>query len=246
MPVLLGALDGTPGSTILAAIGAVLLLPVLYFALITFPVPKQAQGMPITEGLGLLRDGTLIAIALTLALQSGIEGVVNNWSTTFLQRAHGISPRDALLALSAYVAGMTVARLALSAILRRLPGGRVLLTAIAVAGLGITVLATATGAAGATAGLAVVGVGLSVAFPLLIGYVADLHPTMSGTAFSIVFVIALPGNMAANYLVGVLSAWYGAEHLPLWLGTCLVLQLGLAVLALRAYERRTRAPRPAA
>jgi fucose permease len=239
MPLLLGALDGIAATSIIGTIGAALLLPVLYFLVLDLPVPKHAQGFPIAQGAGLARDGALLAIALTLALQSGIEGVINNWSTTYLQHARGISPRHALLALSAYVGGMTVARVALTGILRTVPGGRVLLSGILVSGAGVAILAWAPGATTAATGLALTGIGLAAAFPLLMGYAADLHPDMSGTAFSVVLAIALPGNMAANYLVGVLSARFGPEHLPLWLGACLALQSGIAVIALRAYGART-------
>jgi len=245
MPLLLGALAGIAASTILGSIGAVLLLPVLFFAAIAFPVPKHAQGLPIAEGFGLLRDGALIAIALTLALQSGIEGVVNNWSTTFLQHARGVAPRDALLALSAYVAGMTAARIVLSSVLRNIPGTRVLLVGIGLSAVGIIVVAQAQDWSGAAAGLALMGIGLAAAFPLLMGYVADLHPSITGTALSVVLAIALIGNMAINYMVGVLSAWYGPQALPQWLGACLVLQLGVALVALRMHKARADPRTPA-
>jgi fucose permease len=240
MPVLLGTLSGYAYSTILAGIGAVLLVAVLYFALITFPVPKHAQGFPLAEGMRLVRDRGLMLIALTLLLQSSMEGVVNNWTTTFLQQAHGIEAHDALFALSAFVGGLTAARLVLGWVLRAVASERVLLTGIALAGVGIAVVAASTGPELASAGLAVVGIGLAAAFPLLLGYVADLYPAISGTAFSIVLAIALFGNMAINYLVGVLIAWHGAEHLPLWLGVCLALEFAVAVAALRAYKARVQ------
>jgi len=241
MPVLLGVMRGFAPALVLAGIGAVLALPVLWFAFIAFPVPKQAQGFPIAQGLGLVRDGTLVAIALTLALQSGIEGVVNNWSTTYLQHARGIGAAPALLALSAYVGGMTMARLVLAAVLRAAPGARVLVIGIACSLLGILVMALSAGAVGAAAGLALVGAGLAAAFPLLMSFVADLYPAISGTAFSVVLVVALAGNMALNYAMGALTASYGVRALPAYLAACLAVQLGLLAVALRAYAARTRA-----
>jgi fucose permease len=240
MPVLLGTLRAFSYSTILAGIGAVLLIPVLYFCLIRFPVPKHAQGFPLREGIGLWREKSLLLIALTLALQSGLEGVVNNWSTTFLQHSRGIDSRDALFALSAFVGGMTVARLALAGILKAMKSELVLFLGIALSGIGVLVIAVSTGMTGATAGLILLGIGLAGGFPLLLGFVADLYPAISGTAFSFVLVIALLGNMAINYLVGVMSEWYGTQHLPFYLGTCLVLQLGMAAAALRAYRARVQ------
>jgi fucose permease len=216
----------------------VLLVPVLYFGLISFPAPKHAQGFPLREGMTLWRDKGLLLIALTLALQSGLEGVVNNWSTTYLQHERGIDPRDALFALSAFVGGMTVARLALAGFPKTMRSDLVLVLGMALSGIGVLVTAVSTGATGASAGLVILGVGLAGGFPLLLGFVADLYPTISGTAFSVALVIALLGNMAINYLVGVMSEWVGAQYLPLFLGACLALQVGIATLALRAYHAR--------
>lgn len=238
MPVLLGTLGGYAYSTILAGIGAVLLVPVLYFGLIDFPAPKHAQGFPLREGMTLWRDKGLMLIALSLALQSGLEGVVNNWSTTYLQHSRGIDPHDALFALSAFVGGMTAARLALAGILKAMKSELVLFFGIALSGVGALVIAMSSGVTGASAGLVLLGVGLAGGFPLLLGFVADLYPTISGTAFSVVLVVALLGNMAINYLVGVMSAWVGAQYLPLYLGACLALQVGVVTIALRAYHTR--------
>lgn len=243
MPVLLGALDGVAYAAILSRIGALLLLPVVYFAFITFPQPKQAQGFPLAQGMGLLRDGGLLLIAATLALQSGIEGVVNNWTTTYLESGRGLGASQALFALSAFVAGMVVARLALAQVLRRLAGDRVLYVSMELSAFGIVLIVAAGSSAGiAICGFAVLGIGLAAGFPLLLGYVADLYPAISGTAFSVVLVIALLGNMGINYLVGVLSDALGPGLLPLYLGTCLVLQFVVLLAALRSVAKRIAAP----
>ena len=240
MPVLLGALEGVAYSVILSRIGAVLVLPVVYFGIIAFPVPKQAQGFPLAQGMGLLRDGGLLLIAATLALQSGLEGVVNNWTTTYLESGRGLGASQALYALSAFVVGMVVARLALAQVLRRVAGDRVLFVSMELSALGIALILAAGSSPGiATFGFAVLGVGLAAGFPLLLGYVADLYPAISGTAFSVVLVIALLGNMGINYLVGVLSDALGPGLLPLYLGACLALQVAVALAAIRSFKQRT-------
>ncbi|MHB0962852.1 MAG: MFS transporter [Gemmatimonadaceae bacterium] len=242
MPVLLGALEGVAYSVILSRIGAVLLLPVIYFAVIAFPVPKQAQGFPLAQGMGLLRDGGLLLIAATLALQSGLEGVVNNWTTTYLESGRKLGPSQALFALSAFVAGMVVARLALAQVLRRVAGDRVFFVSMELSAFGVVMILAAGSSAGLAAfGFAVLGVGLAAGFPLLLGYVADLYPAISGTAFSVVLVIALLGNMGINYLVGVLSDVLGPGNLPLYLGACLVLQWVVAIAAIRSFKKRIAA-----
>ncbi|MBW7934391.1 MAG: MFS transporter [Gemmatimonadaceae bacterium] len=238
MPVLMAALHGVPHEVVLSRIGIVLLAPLLYFAVISFPLPKQAQGFPLAQGAALLRDRTLLLVAFTLALQSGVEGVVNNWTTTFLQGVRGLEPAAALVGLSTYVGGMTVARLGLAGVLRRVAGGRVLLGGLLLALVGIVALVRAPGAMGGTIALALIGVGLSVGFPLLMGYVVDLFPHISGTALSVVLTIALPGNMALNYVTGVLNDAIGEIALPVVVTGSLVVELVLAALAMRALRRR--------
>ena len=46
----------------------------------------------------------------------------------------------------------------------------------------------------------------------MLGYVSGLYPDFSGTAFSIVFVIALLGNTLINYLVGIIAYNFGIHH----------------------------------
>jgi fucose permease len=197
----------------------------------------------LTQGVRLLSDRALLLIAFTLALQSGIEGVINNWTTTYLQGPRGIEPAAALLALSAYVAGMTGARMALAGVLKAAPAGPVLTGGLALAALGLSVVAWAPNAGVAAAGLVLVGAGLAAGFPLLIGYVVELHPTVSGTAISVVLTIALPGNMALNYVMGIIADWAGVGALPVYLGVTLALELVLMALALRAFAaRRGHAP----
>jgi MFS family permease len=135
---------------------------------------------------------------------------------------------------------MVAARLALAAVLRRMAGDRVLYVSMELSALGICLVVAAGSSAGlATSGFVLLGVGLAAGFPLLLGYVADLYPSISGTAFSVVLVIALLGNMGINYLVGVLSAAAGPGYLPVYLGVCLALQAVVALAAIRAFKRRT-------
>jgi MFS family permease len=63
------------------------------------------------------------------------------------------------------------------------------------------------------AGLILLGAGLAGGFPLMLGLVGDRYKELSGTAFSIVFVIALFGNMVINYTMGVIAQTYGIRHL---------------------------------
>ena len=86
MPLLLGLLSKYFDYTvILSAVGFFMILPVIYISLIIFPIPKQVQGFPLNEGVKLLKESALLLISFYLFFQSGIEALVNNWTTSFLQ-----------------------------------------------------------------------------------------------------------------------------------------------------------------
>lgn len=86
MPLLLGILSKRfDYPLILFTVGLLMLLAVIYFIAIKFPVPKHHQGFPIKKGLKLLSEPALLLTAFFLFFQSGIEGLINNWTTTFLQ-----------------------------------------------------------------------------------------------------------------------------------------------------------------
>jgi len=58
------------------------------------------------------------------------------------------------------------------------------------------------------------GAGLAAIFPIVLGYVGDRYPQQSGTAFSVIFFIALAGNMAINKTFGYIAHEYGVQQYP--------------------------------
>jgi MFS family permease len=79
--------------------------------------------------------------------------------------------------------------------------------------LGLVFLAIGKSFYLSVAGLILLGAGLAGGFPLMLGLVGDRYKELSGTAFSLVFVIALLGNMLINYAMGVIAQVYGIQHL---------------------------------
>ena len=75
IPSLLGILsEHYSFETILQGIGIIMLAGILFCIPIRFPAPKQAQGFPVKEGLGLLKESSLLLLSFILFFQSGIEG----------------------------------------------------------------------------------------------------------------------------------------------------------------------------
>ena len=73
IPSLLGVLsEHYSFETILQGIGIIMLAGILFCIPVHFPAPKQAQGFPVKEGLGLLKESSLLLLSSILFFQSGI------------------------------------------------------------------------------------------------------------------------------------------------------------------------------
>jgi MFS family permease len=77
------------------------------------------------------------------------------------------------------------------------------------------------------ASLCIIGAGFAASFPVILGYIGQVYANLSGTAFSIAFVIALTGSTLINYLFGVVSNVYGTKQLPVFIIAIIVLLLTL-------------------
>ena len=64
---------------------------------------------------------------------------------------------------------------------------------------GSLLLAFAGRSGAALPALVLLGIGFAAVFPILLGVVGDLYPGLTGTAFSLVFVMALMGNTCVPY-----------------------------------------------
>jgi MFS family permease len=109
--------------------------------------------------------------------------------------------------------GMTIMRLLLGSVFRNTNLKKLWIGAFSLIFLGLIFLAIGKYFYLSVAGLILLGAGLAGGFPLMLGLVGDRYKELSGTAFSLVFVIALLGNMIINYGMGVIAQVYGIEHL---------------------------------
>jgi MFS transporter, FHS family, glucose/mannose:H+ symporter len=199
---------------IVAGIGIFVLLPVIFFSLVRFPLPKQPQGFPIKHAFGLIKETSLIMLSFVLFFQSALEGITNNWSTRYLEQAGGLSPENALSALTVLALSLTLTRLVLGSVLKKAPSYLILYICVAFIFAGSIVLLGANTLTTAVVAMALLGIGFAAAFPVVLGYISVLYSTLSGTAFSIALFIALIGNTFVNYLVGLISQSAGIENFP--------------------------------
>lgn len=239
MPFILGFLENTVSTRhIVASVGFLAFLAAAVFVFITFPLPKHTNGFPIRRSLSLLKDRMLVIIALFLFCQCSFEAIVNNWTTTYLIKQVGASQSMALYALSLFVVGMTVMRLLMGSVLRNLSVKAILAISFVLLLAGIALLNTSVYLRAVT-GLVLVGGGLAAGFPVMLGIVATRYADLSATAFSLVLVMALFGNMLVNYLMGIAANAYGIHYLIYVALAELVLMTILGLLVLGRHKSKT-------
>ncbi|SFK47822.1 Fucose permease [Porphyromonadaceae bacterium KH3CP3RA] len=225
VPLLLGMLSKTYNyQFILQCTGLVMLLSVLYFIAIKFPESKIKQGFPFKQAIRLIKEPLLLIMGFFLFFQSGIEGLTNNWTTSYLDGRTAIGSAEAVLSLTFFVLGMTISRLILSYLLRILKHEYILLGGIMTAIIGIIILDYAYNLQLTAISLFIVGSGLAAGFPVIISYIGTAYKTISGTAIGLAMFIALTGNTLLNFTMGFISETFGISSFPVFIIILLLIQ----------------------
>ena len=206
-------------------------MPFAITAATPFPAPKLPHGFPLAAAKGLLRDPLLLTMGLMLFLESGMEITVGGWTATFFKEELQIDDRRSLVYLSLYWFGMMLARIALGSVLKRVAPTRALLGCLGVAFAGAMLLLLTRNASLAALAVFLLGVGFAATFPVVLGFVGDRYAQLSGTAFSVVIVMALTGGMLMPWLTGVLGASYGLR------GSFVIVPVALVCLRLLGIAR---------
>lgn len=210
IPLLLGILlDLLSYETFMSGVGAIVLLIMLFYSLIKFPTPKQTEKVPLKQGLGLLGQVSLVVLSFILFFESGIEITVGSWATTFLKEELNLESGTAVFYLSVYWFGLMLARLILGIVLKSVKPATALFTCLLIALAGSVLMLFSSNLVPAVLSLFLIGMGFAATFPVILGYIGDLYPKFSGTAFSIAFVIALTGGTILPFLTGLVANSFG-------------------------------------
>ena len=206
IPFLIGTLLGWAGLVRILILAAALgLVPFILFASSIFPRPKQPQGFPIREAKKIAGDPLLWVCAFILFFQSGNEFTLGGWISTCLHEEFGLAPTAAALVLAGYWAAVMAGRLAASRIVRK-TGHNPLVLGSAVLSLSAALLLVAAPAPGAAvAGALLVGLGFAAIYPTTLATAGGRFASVSGTAFSIIFTVALCGGMLSPWLAGTIA-----------------------------------------
>ena len=241
MPLLLGLLEKRFAVyQIVAGVGWLTLAVGLFYLFTRFPPPKAPRGLEAASNSPLFKSAFLLLVAAFLFFQSGLEAIINNWTTTYLTETGAISERYALYALSLHIVGMIVMRLLTGSVFRSVSPVTIIWASLLLLLMGTFLLQLAASFAILVTGLVLLGAGVAGGFPIMLGFVGERFPAQSGTAFSFVFVVALIGNILINYATGVVVHRYGVGHLTTVSYMAIVLMLLLAIFIFKQLPKRKK------
>lgn len=238
-PLILGSLQGIYSfETIFALLGGLIVVPVIFFLSIRFPMSSETKEFPIKEGLKMVKDPMLLLFGFILFFQSGIEGLTNNWTTTYLETVKEIEASNALFILSSFVGAILTTRILLGKILRIFDPLKVMVISFVLVFIGCLFMSYGRSNGMLAASLVTIGMGVAAGFPVILGYVGQLYTHLSGTAFSIVITIALVGNVIANYVMGQVSQNHGTGVLPFLIMIAVLMVLILLYITNKKYHSK--------
>ena len=222
---------------IVAGIGSAMIVALVLNLALTFPKPKQAQSIALNQFFQLLKNKVLLLFGFILFFQSGMEGLTNNWTTSYLIEVIKVDEQRALMSLTIYGGIFTVGRLIIGMLLKIISANTVLIASVILA-LSGGILTLVAGNIGIhTVGLLCIGIGLAAGFPIILGMVGDRFPSWTGTAFGVVFSIALIGNIIINYLTGVTAEIWTIVTFPIVYVISGIFMLILILVSFRMAEQ---------
>ena len=207
-------LDYFPGVKLLIYIQVLLFFIFLSVVLIYFPPPKIPMGLKKEDINKLVSNKVLLLGSLILFMASSIEGLINNWLTSYLLVYKNMELSESLKYLTILLISMMLTRVVIGLINTNFNILKVLLFLYSFIIIGLLLLLNTELHLKYTFSVIFIGIGLSGTFPIILGFVGKIFQDLSATAFSIALVFALGGNMIVNYLFGYLSEMYSVMIYP--------------------------------
>ncbi len=178
-------------SGILGLVGLFTLIPIAMFVFLKCPPAKNSEGIPFRKYLELIKNPAILLIAFFLFFQSGFETLATTWTPKYFLEMYALSTQAAILSLTAMSISLTVSRLVLSYLLKYFENWKVLMAGLLITIFGLIIMRTGTTFTVGLVGISLLGFGAAAAFPVMLGYVGEMYPEISGAAFSMVLFIAV-------------------------------------------------------
>ncbi len=237
-PFFIGSLLSALGlRVILWSLAILSLAPFVLFLMARFPRAKHGGDFSWSSCRKALQSPLLLLFGLLLFFESGNEFTVGGWVSTYLGDRFGADPRFAAYALAGYWAAIMLGRLVVSRVGARVSPSLLVASSALLALLASAGLILSGSAQAAAAFVFVVGLGFAAIFPTTLAQAGTAFAEYSGTAFSIVFVMALCGGMSAPWVVGRIGQNHGVGS-GFWVTVASCGAIALLQWAIRARARR--------
>jgi MFS family permease len=169
-----------------------------------------------------------------------VDGGASNWAAVDLRSEHHASPALAAAAYTSFTVALVLARLAGDPLVARFDRTRIVQAGGLLATIGVLLVVLAPGAGVALAGWTVVGGGVALLAPTLIGAAPGRSAAAPATAIAAVTTLGYLGSFSGPPLIGAL-----ADITSLSIALALLAIAGLAVAALAALALSPRTDPPA-
>lgn len=213
MPIVLSMISESDYVTVINVVALMSVLVAFVFLFISYPIAVQKEKISFKLLPQFFKNKVFLVICLFLFFQSAFEAIMNNWSVSYFTQHLGVDQKQALVALSFLVLGMTLMRILTGGVFRKLSSKNLLRMAFVFLSVGALCLIIQQPWSYYLNifGLFLIGAGLSPGFPVMLGITGNMYKEISGTAFSFAMLIALTGNMVINYITGVLVEEFGVQ-----------------------------------
>ena len=210
LPFFVGSLVATLGlEKILYLTVAITVAPAILFLLLAFPEPKQQQGFRFSEAARVISNPMVLLLGFVLFFQSGNEFIIGGYTSLYLTGEMKLPFNDASYLLAGYWASIMVGRIVCSKLLVKLSSYKLVMLSSVGSVAGIVLLLLATSTIVTIIAILLIGFGFASIFPSTLGVAGSKCEEYSGTAFGILFAIALTGGMILPWAVGQIADGYG-------------------------------------
>ena len=231
----LAAIDLTASLSI--PLVAVVVLPIALLAALRLPdaAPQPHHDQTTKGSAWSLPSPALLGICLFVFGITMTEGAMADWSAVFLRQVFGADGGTAGLGYSLFAMMVAVGRFGGDRLKARFGAVSLARSAGLLALGGVAILLVASNTAFALAGFAVIGLGVSVGFPLAVSAVASLTDRASSTNVAVLSFIALLGFLVGPPVIGFI-----AEHVAMRIGLATLLPMLAISLILTGQLSRGR------
>ena len=213
MPIVLSMINERDYATVINVVAILSILVSFVFLFISYPIVVEKEKISFKLIPQFFKNKVFLVICFFLFFQSSFEAIMNNWSVSYFTEHLKVDQKQALVALSFLVLGMTLMRILTGGVFRNLSSKNLLRMAFVFLSMGAMCLFIEQSWSYYLNifGLFLIGAGLSPGFPVMLGITGNMFKEISGTAFSFAMLIALTGNMVINYITGVLVNQFGVR-----------------------------------